>query len=132
MKYLRKFNEASKSANDYKFRRDVLPSEIEDILMPLKDESVKYHICFPTSDMKKIEIDFQADEILKNISKDIIEPILHHLVEYLMSENFELTYYWTDVEGSVDITTPEFSSKEFIDLLPLEFPNMYVTFNYKN
>ena len=132
MKYLRKFNEASKSANDYKFRRDVLPSEIEDILMPLKDESVKYHITFPTSDMKKIEIDFQADGIVTNISKDAIAPILHHLVEYLMSENFELTYYWTDVEGSVDITTPEFSSKQFIDLLPLEFPNMHVAFNYKN
>ena len=132
MKYLRKFNESSKSANDFKFRRDILPSEIEDILTSLKDESIKYHITFPTSDMKKIEIDFQADEILKNISKEVIEPILHHLVEYLISENFELTYYWTDVEGSVDITTPEFSSKDFIDLLPLEFPNMYVTFNYKN
>ena len=132
MKYLRKFNEASKSANDFKFRRDILPSEIEDILTSLKDESIKYHITFPTSDMKKIEIDFQADEILKNISKEVIEPILHHLVEYLISENFELTYYWTDVEGSVDITTPEFSSKEFIDLLPLEFPNLHLAFNYKN
>ena len=49
-----------------------------------------------------------------------------------MSENFELTYYWTDVEGSVDITTPEFSSKQFIDLLPLEFSNMHLAFNYKN
>jgi hypothetical protein len=33
MKYLKKYNEASKGANDYKFRRDILPSEIEDIFI---------------------------------------------------------------------------------------------------
>ena len=131
MKYLRKFNEASKSANDYKFRRDILPSEIEDILTPLKDESVEYKITFPTIGMRKIEIDFVTDKTLRNISKDFISPILHHLIEYLISEDFELTYYWTEIESS-DITTPEFSSTEFIDLLPQEFPNMHLVFNYKN
>ena len=131
MKYLRKFNEASKSANDYKFRRDILPSEIEDILTPLKDESVEYKITFPTIGMRKIEIDFVTDKTLRNISKDFISPILHHLIEYLISEDFELTYYWTEIESS-DITTPKFSSTEFIDLLPLEFPNMHLAFNYKN
>ena len=131
MKYLRKFNEASKSANDYKFRRDVLPSEIEDILMPLKDESIEYKITFPTINMRKIEIDFRTDKTLRNISKDFISPILHHLIEYLISEDFELTYYWTEIQSG-DITTPEFSSKDFIDLLPLEFPNMHLAFNYKN
>ena len=40
MKYLRKFNEASISGNNYKFRRDILPSEIDDILLPLKDEFI--------------------------------------------------------------------------------------------
>ena len=131
MKYLRKFNEASKSANDYKFRRDVLPSEIEDILIPLKDESIEYKITFPTINMRKIEIDFRTDKTLRNISKDFISPILHHLIEYLISEDFELTYYWTEIQSG-DITTPEFSSKDFIDLLPLEFPNMHLAFNYKN
>ena len=131
MIYLRKFNEASKSANDYKFRRDVLPSEIEDILMPLKDESIEYKITFPTINMRKIEIDFRTDKTLRNISKDFISPILHHLIEYLISEDFELTYYWTEIQSG-DITTPEFSSKDFIDLLPLEFPNMHLAFNYKN
>lgn len=131
MKYLRKFNEASKSANDYKFRRDILPSEIEDILTPLKDESIEYKITFPTINMRKIEIDFMTDKTLRNISKDFISPILHHLIEYLISEDFELTYYWTEIESS-DITTPEFSSTEFIDLLPLEFPNLHLAFNYKN
>ncbi len=131
MKYLRKFNEASKSANDYKFRRDVLPSEIEDILTPLKDESIEYKITFPTINMRKIEIDFRTDKTLRNISKDFISPILHHLIEYLISEDFELTYYWTEIQSG-DITTPEFSSKQFIDLLPLEFPNMHLAFNYKN
>ena len=131
MKYLIKFNEASKSANDYKFRRDILPSEIEDILMPLKDESIEYRITFPTIGMRKIEIDFMTDKTLRNISKDFISPILHHLIEYLISEDFELTYYWTEIESS-DITTPKFSSTEFIDLLPQEFPNMHLAFNYKN
>jgi len=131
MKYLRKFNEASKSANDYKFRRDVLPSEIEDILTPLKDESIEYKITFPTINMRKIEIDFRTDKTLRNISKDFISPILHHLIEYLISEDFELTYYWTEIQSG-DITTPEFSSKQFIDLLPLEFSNMHLAFNYKN
>lgn len=131
MKYLRKFNEASKSANDYKFRRDILPSEIKDILMPLKDESIEYRITFPTIGMRKIEIDFMTDKTLRNISKDFISPILHHLIEYLISEDFELTYYWTEIESS-DITTPKFSSTEFIDLLPQEFPNMHLAFNYKN
>ena len=59
MKYLRRFNESSQSAKDYKFRRDVLPDEIEDILLPLRDELILYKITFPTSDLKKIEIDIQ-------------------------------------------------------------------------
>ena len=81
--------------------------------------------------MRKIEIDFMTDKTLRNISKDFISPILHHLIEYLISEDFELTYYWTEIESS-DITTPKFSSTEFIDLLPQEFPNMHLAFNYKN
>jgi hypothetical protein len=129
MKYLKKYNEASKGANDYKFRRDTLPSEIEDILLPLKDELIHYKVSFPTSDMKKVEIDLSADQIITNITKENIRPIIHHLNQYLNSEGFELSYYWTSVEGSSDITTPEFKFDDFFELLPDEFPEIYLAFN---
>jgi hypothetical protein len=128
MKYLRKYNESSKGANDYKFRRDILPSEIEDILLPLKDELIHYKVTFPTSDMRKVEIDLAADQIITNITKENIKPIIHHLVQYLNSEGFELSYYWTSVEGSTDITTPEFNFDEFFGLLPIDFPDIYLAF----
>ncbi len=128
MKYLKKYNESSKGANDYKFRRDILPSEIEDILLPLKDELIHYKVTFPTSDLKKVEVDLAADQSIINIDKESIKYTLHHLIQYLNSEGFELSYYWTSVEGSTDITTPEFNFDEFFGLLPIDFPDIYLAF----
>jgi len=125
MKYLRKFNEASISGNNYKFRRDILPSEIDDILLPLKDEFINYKVTFPTNDRKKIEIDFE--DHYKIIDKNVIKGILEHLITYLSSENFELSYYWTENESS-DITTPEFNFEEFFELIPDYFSQMYLSF----
>jgi hypothetical protein len=130
MKYLRRFNEASINANDYKFRRDVLPSEIDDILLPLKDELIHYKVTFPTfptNDKKKIEIDFEIQDHYKIIDKMVIKGILEHLITYLSSENFELSYYWTENESS-SITTPEFNFREFFELIPDYFNQMYLTF----
>jgi hypothetical protein len=130
MKYLRRFNEASANANDYKFRRDVLPSEIDDILLPLKDELIHYKVTFPTfptNDKKKIEIDFEIQDHYKIIDKMVIKGILEHLITYLSSENFELSYYWTENESS-SITTPEFNFREFFELIPDYFNQMYLTF----
>jgi hypothetical protein len=129
MKYLRKFNEASISANDYKFRRDVLPSEIEDILLPLKDEFITFNVNFPTADRKKIEIDLEIQDHYKTIDKNIIKGILEHLITYLDSENFELSYYWTENESS-DITTPEFNFEDFFELIPDFFNLMDLSFIY--
>ena len=130
MKYLRRFNEASINANDYKFRRDVLPSEIDDILLPLKDELIHYKVTFPTfptNDKKKIEIDLEIQDHYKSIDKMVIKGILEHLITYLSSENFELSYYWTENESS-SITTPEFNFREFFELIPDYFNQMYLTF----
>ncbi len=127
MKYLKKYNEASKGANDYKFRRDILPSEIEDILLPLKDEFIHYKVTFPTSDMKKVEIDLEIQDHYKTIDKNVIRGIIEHLITYLISENFELSYYWTENESS-DITTPEFNFEEFFKLIPDYFNQMYLSF----
>ena len=127
MKYLRRFNEASTNANDYKFRRDVLPSEVEDILLPLKDEFINYKVTFPTNDRKKIEIDFEIQDHYKTIDKMVIKGILEHLITYLISENFELSYYWTENESS-SITTPEFNFREFFELIPDYFNQMYLAF----
>lgn len=125
MKYLKKFFEASKSVNDYKFRRDILPSEIEDILFPLKDEFIKYHITFSSTDMKNIEIDFKSKD---PISKDVFADTLGHLINYLISEKFELVYFRIDYENGGDITTPEFSTQKFIDLIPKEFSYLELIF----
>jgi len=126
MKYLRKFNESSQSAKDYRFRRDVLPSEIEDILLPLKDELLICKVTFPTSDRKKIEIEIESN---KTIHRDRIKDVLSHLCNYLNSENFELSYYWTESE-SADITTPNFNFEDFFELLPDYFSQMYLAFLY--
>jgi len=127
MKYLRRFNEASTNASDYKFRRDILPSEVEDILLPLKDEFINYKVTFPTNDRKKIEIDFEIQDHYKTIDKMVIKGILEHLITYLISENFELSYYWTENDGS-SITTPEFNFREFFELIPDYFNQMYLAF----
>ena len=129
MKYLRKFNEASRNANDYKFRRDILPSEIEDILLPLKDEFILFKVTFPTADRKKIEIDLEIQDHYKTIDKNIIKSILEHLITYLGSENFDLSYYWTENESS-NITTPEFNFEDFFELIPDLFNQMYLSFIY--
>lgn len=126
MKYLRNFNESSQSAKDYKFRRDILPDEIEDILLSLKDELLMYKVTFPTSDRKKIEIDIESN---KTIHRDTIKDVLSHLCNYLYSENFELSYYWTESESG-DITTPEFKFEEFFEVLPDYFTKMYLSFLY--
>jgi hypothetical protein len=126
MKYLRKFNESSQSAKDYRFRRDVLPDEIEDILLPLKDELLICKVTFPTSDRKKIEIEIESN---KTIHRDRIKDVLSHLCNYLNSENFELSYYWTESE-SADITTPNFNFEDFFELLPDYFSQMYLAFLY--
>lgn len=127
MKYLRKFNESSQSAKDYRFRRDVLPDEIEDILLPLKDELLICKVTFPTSDRKKIEIEIESN---KTIHRDRIKDVLSHLCNYLNSENFELSYYWTESE-SADITTPNFNFEDFFELLPDYFSQMYLSFLYE-
>jgi hypothetical protein len=131
MKYLRRFNESSQSAKDYKFRRDVLPDEIEDILLPLRDELILYKITFPTSDLKKIEIDIQH-QYDKLINREVIKGTFSHLLSYLRSEGFEVSYYWTESESS-DITTPEkFSFEDFFRLIPDYFNQMYLAFLYSS
>jgi hypothetical protein len=124
MKYLRKFNESSQSAKDYKFRRDVLPYEIEDILLPLKDELLIYKVTFPTSDRKMIVLEIESNT---TTHKDRIKDVLSHICNYLNSENFELSGYWTESE-SAEITTPNFNFEEFFELLPDYFSQMYLTF----
>lgn len=126
MKYLKSFNESSLNLRGYKFRKEVLPEEIDDILLTLKDEFLIYKVTFPTSDRKKIEIDIESN---KTIHRDTIKDVLSHLCNYLNSENFELSYYWTESE-SADITTPEFNFEDFFELLPDYFTQMYLSFLY--
>jgi len=109
---------------NYKFIRDILPSELEDILLTLKDDLIRYKVTFPTSNLKKVEIDLES-ETTTNIKKENIKTTIQHLINYLNSEGFELSYYWTHV-GSGSITTPEFKFDEFFELLPDEFPSMYI------
>jgi hypothetical protein len=133
MKYLKKYNESSKKANDYKFRRDVLPSEIEDILEPLKDESIDYRLSFPRSDLKRIEINIESSFTDKMINKNSIKNILSHLIYFLKTESFELYYYCIEITSisnskSDYITTPEFSFNEFFELFPENFVEAHFIF----
>jgi len=98
MKYLLKFNEASQSAKDYIFRRDVLLDDIDDILLSLKDYLVEYTIEYIRNDLKKISINIKklAEIRIPYLDKKSIEPILNHLFSYLKTENFELTYYYIE------------------------------------
>jgi hypothetical protein len=134
MKYLKKYNEASDTVKwsrrnfngaNYKFRRDILPSEIKDILLSLKDELIHYEVTFPTMDLKKVDINLES---IGNIKKENIKTTLQHLIHYLNTEGFELSYYWTTDGDGAYITTPEFKFDEFFDLLPYEFPEIYLTF----
>jgi hypothetical protein len=135
MKYLSYFNESSQTAKDYKFRRDILPNEIDDILISLKDELINYNITFPTNDFKKVEIDLESKS--GNIFKENIRTILHHLIKYLDSENFKPSYYWTESESfditsseSFDITSTDFDFDNFFELIPDNFYQMYIAFIY--
>jgi 3-methyladenine DNA glycosylase Tag len=94
MKYLIKFNESSLSANNYKFRRDVLPSEIEDILEPLKDDEIISKVEFISSDLKRILIDFKIINKFSNIEsvKNNLKSVLESLISYLKFENFKMDY----------------------------------------
>jgi hypothetical protein len=130
MKYLKPFIESSLNLNDYKYRKEVLPDEIDDILLPLRDELILYKITFPTSDLKKIEIDIQH-QYDKLINREVIKETFSHLLSYLRSEGFEVSYYWTESESS-DITTPEkFSFEDFFRLIPDYFSQMYLSFLYE-
>lgn len=84
---------------------------------------------FPTADRKKIEIDLEIQDHYKTIDKNIIKSILEHLITYLGSENFDLSYYWTENESS-NITTPEFNFEDFFELIPDLFNQMYLSFIY--
>ncbi len=108
MKYLKRYNESSKNANDYKFRRDILPSEIEDILEPLKDESINYWFGFPRTDLKRIEINIESSFPDRIINKGSIKNILSHLIYFLNTENFELYYY------CIEITSISNSKSDYI------------------
>ena len=76
MKFLKKFNESSISVKNFKWRRDEIPNEIDDILLNLKDESLDYKVSWPTSDLKKIEIDlvssYMANFLINKIDIKII------------------------------------------------------------
>ena len=142
MKFLKKFNESSISVKNFKWRRDEIPNEIDDILLNLKDESLDYKVSWPTSDLKKIEIDLVSSYMTKFlINKIDIESTLHHLCDYLASEGFVLTFSSFDYkssesnrtrQGRFDITTPEFSFDEFFDLLPESFMSIFLIFNYED
>ena len=135
MKYLKLFNEASHSAKEYVYRRDFLPTEIENILEGLKLEFLKYSIRFST-DFKKIEIDITPAEKNIIIDKQTVKDTLAHLISFLETEKFELSYYWTpegkmnSYVGGTDITTPEFKYEEFFDLLPDQPQELYLSFLY--
>jgi hypothetical protein len=139
MRYIKNFyqiQEASKSANDYKFRRDILPYEIEDILIPLKDEFISYIIRYPRIDLKRIEIDMETTLYDKRIDKKSIEDILSHLIYYLKSENFNISYINTHGAGDkfningFDITSPvsEITFNKIFELLPDNFEEIYLHF----
>jgi hypothetical protein len=130
MRYIKNFyqiQEASKSANDYKFRRDILPYEIEDILISLKEEFISYIIRYP-----RIETTLYD----KRIDKKSIEDILSHLIYYLKSENFNISYINTHGAGDkfningFDITSPvsEITFNKIFELLPDNFEEIYLHF----
>ena len=135
MKYLKKYNESSKGANDYKFRRDILPSEIEDILLPLKDEDVVYLVSYLGIDLKMIQIYMECLPG-KIIGKKSIESVLSHLITYLKSENFNISYINTHGSGDpfdangFDVTAPisEITFNKIFELLPDNFEELYLHF----
>lgn len=142
MKFLKKFNESSLSVKNFKWRRDVLPHEIDDILINLKDELLDYKVSWPTSDLKKIEIDLVTSYKTNfAVNKVDIETTLHHLCDYLASENYVLTFSSFEYKSPesnrtrqdrFDITTPEFSFDEFFELMPESFMSLFIIFNYED
>jgi len=142
MKFLKKFNESSLSAKNFKWRRDDFPQEIDDILLNLKDEFVDYKVSWPTADFKKIEIDlvtsYKTNFVVNKVD---IKSTLHHLCDYLSSEGFQLTFSSCEFksqdsnrtkQSQLDITTPEFNFDDFFDLLPHSFMSIFIVFNLED
>jgi len=129
MKYLKPFIESSLNLNDYKYRKEVLPDEIDDILSSLKDELIIYKVSFPKSDLKKIEIDIEH-RYANLIERDNVKETFAHLLNYLKSEGFKLSYIWTESENYYITTPKEFSFEDFFGLIPDYFSQMYLAFLY--
>jgi hypothetical protein len=147
MKYLQKFNEASKNILEYKFRTEVLPKEIEEILSTLNIELIDFVVSYRYQNTI-IEIELQTLDPRVNtqneigrINKENIKDVLAHLVSYMNSENFKIIYLNThgfgnqyDTQGYISQSKlaknpiQEVSFSEIYEMLPQTFEELRIEF----
>jgi len=120
-------NESSISALNYKYRKNDLIPDVEDILIGLKDNLITPKVFFQkqlSTDETIVLVVEMDSQWSKTINKQLINDTISHLIDFLKNENYELNYiYYEDkiLDGH---------RIEILEKLPNEFTSLILKFEF--